>query len=211
MSSATISTTFGRDAAAGTAHTGAVIDDKNDLRFIGIQYPTLPGMGSIRSSAAIVVQLRPQALVLAVLCLCVPGAVTAQTSKAQITGVIQDSSEAAVPGARILITGALTGIQRETIANELGVYTVQLLEPGEYVISVSRSGFQTVTRSGVRLDVNQIARVDFVLQPGVVTESIEFVGTRATCRFHKCTARHGGDGRKDLRPSSECPLISLNC
>jgi hypothetical protein len=106
-------------------------------------------------------------------CLCISGITNAQTSKAQITGAIRDSTEAAVAGANVRLRAALTGIERETVANELGVYTVPILEPGEYVLSVSSPGFQTVTRSGIRLDVNQTARVDFVLQPGVVTETIE--------------------------------------
>ncbi len=114
--------------------------------------------------------------ILAVFGLCLSEPAHAQGSKAQIGGTIQDSSHASVPGVKIVVRGALTGLHRETVSNELGVYTVPLLEPGEYAISISRAGFQTATRSGIRLDVNQMARLDFILQPGVVTETVEVQG-----------------------------------
>jgi hypothetical protein len=53
---------------------------------------------------------------------------------------------------------------------------VPFLAPGEYKLNVQKQGFRQVNREGVRLEVNQVARLDFSLEVGQVTESIEVVG-----------------------------------
>jgi hypothetical protein len=72
-----------------------------------------------------------------------PAALNAQTSKAQITGTVQDASQAAIPGAKVTVANTQTGIRRGSTANELAVYTVPLLEPGDYTMTVGSQGFQT--------------------------------------------------------------------
>ena len=65
-----------------------------------------------------------------------------QTS--QISGVVADSSEAAVPGAIITVIAADTGLRRTAVSNVHGIYTVPLLPPGKYVIEVTGSVAWTV-------------------------------------------------------------------
>src|SRR5512140_1467056 len=111
------------------------------------------------------------------LLLCAAHNLPAQSSQGQITGTILDPSNAAIPSAKVVVSNTRTGIERSTTSNSLGVYTVPLLEQGQYHLQVSSDGFQTVSRSGITLNVNQAARIDFVLQPGMVTQTIDVVSS----------------------------------
>lgn len=58
-------------------------------------------------------------------------------------------------------------------ADEAGNFLVMQLIPGEYEISIEKTGFRRFVRSGVLLQVGQRARVDAVLTVGSVSESVE--------------------------------------
>src|SRR5947207_2144265 len=90
-----------------------------------------------------------------------------------IDGETRDSSGAAVVGVTVSVTNNGTNAVRTAVTNESGVYSFPSLAPGTYTLRAERSGFKTVVRNQVELQVQQAARVDFVLQVGQVTESIE--------------------------------------
>jgi hypothetical protein len=95
---------------------------------------------------------------------------------AQLTGSVTDPSGAVVVGAHIAVTNIDTGLGRSSVSNESGYYTVPLLPPGNYQVTVTKEGFKPITQSGVTLQVNQVARLDFVVQIGPVTETLEVSG-----------------------------------
>ncbi len=96
-----------------------------------------------------------------------------QTTTAQITGRITDKTGGVIQGADITVANVDTGVKKTTISNEEGYYTVPLLPPGGYRITVQMPGFKPITRFGIKLDVEQVSRLDFVLEVGEVTETIE--------------------------------------
>ena len=104
-----------------------------------------------------------------VLLLC-PLAVLAQD--AQISGLVRDSSDAVMPGVQIGIVNQETGLRRATRTNTAGLYAVAGIKPGAYKVTARQTGFQTVTRMDIKLDVAQAARVDFVLPISVLGESV---------------------------------------
>ena len=73
--------------------------------------------------------------------------VLAQSSNGQITGLVTDSTGAAVEGASIIATNTATGVAYATKSNGSGVYVVQQLVPGPYKVSLSKDGFATVERT----------------------------------------------------------------
>lgn len=97
-------------------------------------------------------------------------AVYSQT--AEVSGRVADSSNAVVPDVTITVTHNETGTQRSTQTNDTGYYAVPLLQPGTYGLNVEKSGFKKITRSGVRLEVGQAARLDFTLDIGTTVESV---------------------------------------
>jgi hypothetical protein len=92
---------------------------------------------------------------------------------AQITGTVVDSSGAVIPAAEVTVTNEDTAIKWEVRTNDSGNYTVPLLQPGNYRIGVQSRGFRSVTRSGIRLEVAQTAKVDFTMEVGSAAESVD--------------------------------------
>jgi len=95
---------------------------------------------------------------------------------ATVTGIISDPAGMAVPGAEVVITNVETGVKKPATTNELGYYTIPLLNPGNYTLATHKSGFKSTERKGVTLEVAQIARLDIALQVGDVVESVTVVG-----------------------------------
>jgi hypothetical protein len=102
------------------------------------------------------------------------GAACAQT--AQITGRVTDPTGAVVSAADVAVINSDTGVRFSAQTNHEGYYTVSRLEPGAYRIEIRQPGFKPVLRSGIVLQVDQTARLDFVLEVGAVTETVEIRG-----------------------------------
>ncbi len=100
------------------------------------------------------------------------GAIPAAAQTAQIVGRVTDASGAVVPGTAIRIINVATGIARDVQTNSDGYYAVPLLQPGEYAASAEQKGFKTVNRSGLLLEVDQRAELNFTLEVGAMTEKI---------------------------------------
>jgi hypothetical protein len=96
-----------------------------------------------------------------------------QTPTAEITGRVSDASSGIVAGASVLITNLDTNAQRSLVTNSSGVYGAPSLPPGSYSLRVSMTGFKTEVRSPIEVQVGQVARLDFALQVGAVTETVE--------------------------------------
>ena len=94
---------------------------------------------------------------------------------AEITGRIVDASGSPTPGASIDILQTGTGVKWEVKANSDGYYTQALLPPSDYRVSVTLKGFKQDVRP-VTLEVGQVARLDFTLQVGSQTETVEVTG-----------------------------------
>jgi hypothetical protein len=96
-----------------------------------------------------------------------------QADTGRITGTITDTSEAGVPGARVSVENEGTALRRELTTTDSGNYTAALLPPGKYRVTVQKDGFKAAGQSSIQLNVDQVVRVDFVLQIGEVAETIK--------------------------------------
>jgi carboxypeptidase family protein/TonB-dependent receptor-like protein len=93
-----------------------------------------------------------------------------------ISGTIQDSSGAVLPGASVVILNEDTGISRSVQANAAGHYSAPALGLGNYRVTASRDGFQAEARGGIVITVGREAVVNFALQVGAVTQTVEVIG-----------------------------------
>jgi hypothetical protein len=119
----------------------------------------------------------PRKLSLLCLVLLLPFGAYAQNIRASMSGTVTDASGAIVPGAKVTIVNADTGVVVfDGSASESGVYTAPSLPPGSYNVTVQAPGFSQSKIEKVGLQVDQRARVDVVLKPGEVAESITVVG-----------------------------------
>ncbi|MDZ4801579.1 MAG: carboxypeptidase-like regulatory domain-containing protein [Bryobacteraceae bacterium] len=106
------------------------------------------------------------------LLVCAPAGFS-QATTAQVVGRVTDPSGAAVIDADLRVTNVETGLTRQAQSNETGGYVFPALPPGEYRVGVVKDGFKPVTRTGLKLTVNQTARIDFLLELGAVAETVE--------------------------------------
>jgi hypothetical protein len=95
---------------------------------------------------------------------------------AQLSGSVADASGAVIPAAEVIAVHIATGLERRAQTNELGLYVIPFLPPGEYRVTVQKAGFRQAVRDQVRLEVNQSVRLDFTLELGAVTETVEVRG-----------------------------------
>ena len=93
--------------------------------------------------------------------------------RAVITGVVADSSGAAVPDARVTITNQGTGVQTVVGTNSAGNYTTPPLILGTYRVDVSKTGFKGFFHEGIVLTGGVNYRQDVKLEVGQVTETVE--------------------------------------
>jgi hypothetical protein len=101
------------------------------------------------------------------------GAAMAQTATGQITGAVKDANGAVLAKARVKVNSALTGLTRETITNDEGIYAFPLLPVGVYVVTVESQGFRAAKKANVSINVDQIVRADFDLTVGDVSAVVE--------------------------------------
>ncbi|HEX4231673.1 MAG TPA: carboxypeptidase regulatory-like domain-containing protein [Bryobacteraceae bacterium] len=89
-----------------------------------------------------------------------------------VLGTVTDSSGAVVPNAKVTLTEVNTGILHKAQTNGSGNYTVPNLPEGNYSVTVEAPGFKKETKENNRVDINSNVRVDAVLQPGEISESV---------------------------------------
>ena len=87
-----------------------------------------------------------------------------------------DSSNAAVAGAKVTATDVSTNLVHPTVSDTSGVYVLTLLPPGDYTITIEAPGFRKLVQTGVALQINQQAKLDFTLQLGQVSETMQVTG-----------------------------------
>jgi hypothetical protein len=97
----------------------------------------------------------------------------AQVTTGSILGTVRDASGAVVPGATVTITDTGKGTTSVKQTNTEGDYDVPYLIPGTYNIVVEMKGFKRSESSNVVLDIDQKAEVDFSLEAGGASETVE--------------------------------------
>jgi outer membrane receptor protein involved in Fe transport len=101
----------------------------------------------------------------------------AQTLDTGILGTVTDQGGAAIGAATVTITQPATGLSRSVTTGPEGNYEVRYLTPGEYTVSIQVPGFKTERRTGIVLQISQLARIDISLQIGQVQETVEVTAT----------------------------------
>lgn len=91
----------------------------------------------------------------------------------EITGNVNDPSGAALVGAEITITNLATNQMRQVITSSGGNFTAPFLVPGRYKLEAKAPGFKSAVAAERTLQVGDVLRVDFDLQVGAVTESVQ--------------------------------------
>ncbi len=105
---------------------------------------------------------------------CLP--VLAQINTATISGTVVDPTGANIQGAAVTVENVANGVRREAQTNSDGAFSVPLLQPGRYDVTVSKDGFQTLKKSGVELVIEQVASVNVALAVGSTQQAVTVTG-----------------------------------
>ena len=117
-------------------------------------------------------------VVLSVLCLIVVSgkSLNAQQAGALLTGTVKDSTGAVIAGAKVTLKNSDTNIARTIDSGKDGDYLFPQISIGTYEVEVEQQGFKKYVRKGIKLEINQNARLDIVLQVGTAAQVIEVTG-----------------------------------
>jgi hypothetical protein len=105
-----------------------------------------------------------------------------QTITGRLIGTVSDQSKAAVPDVELTITNQNTGVIWRVTTDSHGDYIAPALPSGSYRIQVRRQGFRGAQSADNVVSVAQDTRVDFTLEVGSVSETVEVVATAPLVR-----------------------------
>ncbi len=137
----------------------------------------------------------------------------AQEVTATLYGSVTDPAGAAIPEASVTVTNPATGQSVSAKSRADGTYEVTSLRPAAYTLTVEHPGFEKSVQTGIKLDVNQKARVDVQLQVGAITTTVEVAGTAPLVETATATVGMTVDTRQvtelplNIRRFGQLPLL----
>ena len=105
-----------------------------------------------------------------------PTACFGQAVYGSIVGTVLDSSNAAIPHAKVTVRDVGKGVTYTTSSNEMGNYSQGHLIVGLYEVRVEASGFDTYVQRNVDVEVDANTQVNAQLHPGQVGEVVNVTG-----------------------------------
>jgi hypothetical protein len=119
------------------------------------------------------------ALAFAFSCFCLAGTALAQVqiTSGNIQGTVVDENGGAVVDASVEARNLDTGSSRAVMADSEGRFAFLSLPPGRYTITISKTGFATISQTGVTLTVGQSMVLPVTMKVSATQEKIEVSAT----------------------------------
>lgn len=111
----------------------------------------------------------------------------AQEYRARVQGLVADTSQAAVAGAKVTLKNVNTGVDEIKTTDATGHYLFDFVQPGNYTVSVEAAGFQRYIRENVSVLTRADVTVDVALSVGAVSETVAVTGEVAQVEFNSST------------------------
>jgi hypothetical protein len=112
-------------------------------------------------------------------------AATAQVLYGSFTGNVRDSSGGAVANAKVEALNVATGISKQVLCDERGVYLFNDLQPGAYRLTISAPSFATFVTENIRLDGNTVQRLDAQMQVAQMNQSVTVDASAVTLKTER--------------------------
>ncbi len=101
------------------------------------------------------------------------GLLAAQVDKATISGTVTDPSGAVVSDMQVTATNVDTGVTYRATTNGVGIYQIRALPIGHYSVRFDKQGFKPLERTGLELEIAQVAEVNAQLAIGSSSERVD--------------------------------------
>jgi carboxypeptidase family protein len=97
-----------------------------------------------------------------------------QTVTSSLSGTVADTSGAAVPNAKVVLTNEGTMTSQTTTASSVGYFSFTAILPGTYTVTVSAKGFSNWEEKGITVHQQESRTVpNIALKVGAVAETVE--------------------------------------
>lgn len=100
----------------------------------------------------------------------------AQSPYGTISGLVLDPAARPIAHAEIQVVNDATGVRYSGVTNEEGIYAIATLPPGPYRLQVSKSGFKTLIKPDIILNVQDAVAINFTLPIGALSETVTVEG-----------------------------------
>jgi hypothetical protein len=94
-----------------------------------------------------------------------------------VSGHLADPAGASLAQAEVTLTNVGMNTSRITKSTDSGDYTFPAVPPGTYTLQVKHQGFKTSRSDTFEVQVAQSVRLDFTMEIGAVTQSVEVTAT----------------------------------
>src|SRR6516164_9964671 len=101
----------------------------------------------------------------------------AQANFGRILGTVTDQTGAVLAGAAVTVIDTERGIARSLVTDAAGEFNAPNLTPSTYTVRVQVSGFKTLDRPNIVLEVGKEIRVDLTPQPGEQNQTVTVEAT----------------------------------
>lgn len=126
-----------------------------------------------------------------------------QSSTTSLRGTVTDPQNAVISGAEVVLADPAVAFSRTQQTDDHGAYQFLQVPPGTYTVSVGASGFTTIRRENVVLQVNTPATLNLVLRVGAATTTVDVQGEAPTVNTVDASLGNPFDSKQILEIPSE--------
>src|ERR1700733_6120471 len=100
-----------------------------------------------------------------------------QNASGTLTGTVLDPSGAVIPGANVIMKDEASGVERRTVSNSDGFFSINAVQPGDYTVTIQAQGFEQYQQRGVHFDLGDKRNLsNIALKVGSSAETVEVTG-----------------------------------
>ena len=132
--------------------------------------------------------------------------VMGQISRGTVSGIVTDSANAVIQGAKVELTNKNTGVVRTTTTNSAGIYRFDSVDLGVYTLRVNHTGFKQFANTEIGVEANRTVTIDVTLEVGVGEMVVEVSATADELLIKDSPIRGGNINAKVV---SSLPISGL--
>jgi hypothetical protein len=132
--------------------------------------------------------------------------VWAQASRAQVQGLVTDSTQAPVPNATVTLLNVNTGVSTVRKTSDTGLYVFDLVNPGNYTITVTAEGFPAFKQPSFPVQSGGDVTINAVLNVGTLQQTVEVNATAGAIEFNSAN----NNLTIDTKMANDTPRLDRN-
>ena len=129
-----------------------------------------------------------------------------QTNTGILAGVARDTTGAAIPGVEVTATNQDTGSKRTVKSGGDGAFRIEALEPGNYTLAATGTGFATTNVKNVSVVASVVTSYDLKMTVGATTTEVEVEATSTTVNTENGVL----SGTVSAQELDKVPIFTLN-